>query len=67
MKLLLDTQLLLWAAAEPERLSDEAREAIENIHVEPLFSSASLWRSRSKACWPARFSRGCARAASRAS
>lgn len=43
MKLLLDTQLLLWAAAEPERLSDEAREAIENIHVEPLFSSASLW------------------------
>ena len=32
MKLLLDTQLLLWAAGQPDRLSVEARESIENIH-----------------------------------
>jgi PIN domain nuclease of toxin-antitoxin system len=43
MKLLLDTQLLLWAAGEPDRLSVEAREAIENIDMELIFSSASLW------------------------
>ncbi len=43
MKLLLDTQLLLWAAAEPERLPVEARAAIETVHFELIFSSASLW------------------------
>ncbi len=43
MKLLLDTRLLSWAAAEPERLSVEAREAIENIHADLIFSAASLW------------------------
>jgi PIN domain nuclease of toxin-antitoxin system len=43
MKLLPDTQLLLWAAGQPHRLSVEAREAIENVHNEPMFSSASLW------------------------
>ena len=43
MKLLLDTQLLLWAAGQPDRLSVEAREAIENVHNELMFSSASLW------------------------
>jgi PIN domain nuclease of toxin-antitoxin system len=42
-KLLLDTQLLLWAASEPERLPVEAREAIENIQIELVFSAASLW------------------------
>jgi PIN domain nuclease of toxin-antitoxin system len=43
MKLLLDTQLLLWAAGQPDRLSVEVREAIENVHNELMFSSASLW------------------------
>ena len=43
MKLLLDTQLLLWAAGHPDRLSVEAREAIENVQNELMFSSASLW------------------------
>ena len=36
MKLLLDTQLLLWAAGQPDRLSVEAREAIENVQNEPM-------------------------------
>jgi PIN domain nuclease of toxin-antitoxin system len=43
MKLLLDTHLLLWGAAEPERLSRKAQELIDDPNNELLFSSASLW------------------------
>lgn len=43
MKLLLDTQLLLWAAGEPERLSAAAKKLISNPKNELLFSAASLW------------------------
>jgi PIN domain nuclease of toxin-antitoxin system len=43
MKLLLDTHILLWAAAEPERLSPPARELLENPDTEPVFSPASIW------------------------
>jgi PIN domain nuclease of toxin-antitoxin system len=31
------------AAGQPDRLSVEARGAIENVHNELMFSSASLW------------------------
>lgn len=43
MKLLLDTQVLLWAAGEPARLSASARRLINDVNNEPLFSVASLW------------------------
>lgn len=43
MKLLLDTQLLLWAAGDPERLSERARELLDDPRNELLFSAASLW------------------------
>lgn len=43
MKLLLDTQILLWAAGEPERLSTTARKLLENPRNELVFSAASLW------------------------
>lgn len=43
MKLLLDTHLLLWAAGEPERLSLQAKELLDNPENELLFSAASLW------------------------
>jgi PIN domain nuclease of toxin-antitoxin system len=43
MKLLLDTQLLLWAAGQPERLSATARKLLSNRRNELLFSAASLW------------------------
>ena len=43
MKLLLDTQLLLWAAGEPRRLSARAKKLIKNRKNELLFSAASLW------------------------
>jgi PIN domain nuclease of toxin-antitoxin system len=43
VKLLLDTHLLLWAAAHPDRLSAQARELIEAPDNELVFSAASLW------------------------
>jgi PIN domain nuclease of toxin-antitoxin system len=43
MKFLLDTHLLLWAAAKPRRLSKQARALIDNPDNELLFSAASLW------------------------
>lgn len=43
MIILLDTQVLLWAASAPQRLSDEARDMIRHPGNEPVFSAASLW------------------------
>lgn len=43
MKFLLDTQLLLWAAGQPERLSAAARKLLNDPSNELLFSAASLW------------------------
>jgi PIN domain nuclease of toxin-antitoxin system len=43
VKLLLDTQVLLWAAGEPKRLSARARKLLEDPRHELLFSAASLW------------------------
>lgn len=43
MKLLLDTQLLLWAAGQPERLSKAARNLLNDPQNELSFSAASLW------------------------
>ena len=43
MKLLLDTHLLLWAAGEPDRLSDKAQALINDKQNELFFSAASLW------------------------
>jgi PIN domain nuclease of toxin-antitoxin system len=42
VKLLLDTHLLLWAAAQPERLSSSAQALIEEDGNEPFFGAASL-------------------------
>lgn len=43
MKLLLDTQLLLWAAGQPERLSASARKELSDPANELIFSAASMW------------------------
>ena len=43
MKLLLDTQLLLWAAGEPKKLSAKARRLITDTENELMFSAASVW------------------------
>jgi len=43
MKFLLDTHILLWAAGEPDRLSDETRALLDDPGNELLFSAASMW------------------------
>lgn len=43
MKLLLDTQILLWSAAQPQRLSGAARALLQDPKHELLFSAASMW------------------------
>lgn len=43
MKFLLDTQLLLWAAGQPEQLPTAACEVLNNSLNELVFSAASLW------------------------
>jgi len=43
VKLLLDTQLLLWAAGQPKRLSKAASKLLQSPENELLFSAASIW------------------------
>ena len=43
MRLLLDTHILLWALIEPERLSAEVRDGLEDPANVVLFSAASVW------------------------
>lgn len=43
MKLLLDTQVLLWAASNSRRLSAAARKLLNDPDNELCFSAASLW------------------------
>jgi len=40
---LLDTQLILWAVADSDRLSDTARAVLTDTSHEFLFSSAAIW------------------------
>jgi PIN domain nuclease of toxin-antitoxin system len=43
VKFLLDTHLLLWIAAHPERLSEELRDELSDPGNESIFSAASMW------------------------
>lgn len=43
MRILLDTHLLLWAAARSRRLPREARRLLEDAANEVHYSAASLW------------------------
>lgn len=43
MRLLVDTHVLLWAAAEPERLPAAVRRRLESLDNQVLFSAASIW------------------------
>lgn len=43
MKLLLDTQILLWAAGAPQKLPTPMREMIESDDHKLFFSAASIW------------------------
>lgn len=48
MKLLLDTHALVWAASDPDRLSDAARTAIADPSNQLLVSAASAWEMSTK-------------------
>ncbi|WP_308465605.1 type II toxin-antitoxin system VapC family toxin [Rathayibacter soli] len=43
MNLLLDTHILLWAAYSPHRLSQRARQLLEDAENRLVFSAASIW------------------------
>jgi PIN domain nuclease of toxin-antitoxin system len=43
VRLLLDTHLLLWAAANSKRLPREARQLIEDENNDVYYSAASIW------------------------
>lgn len=43
MRLLVDTHVLLWAVAEPDKLPSAHRERLESPDNEILFSAASIW------------------------
>ena len=43
MRLLLDTHLLLWAAASSARLPHEARELLQDDRNDVYYSAASIW------------------------
>jgi PIN domain nuclease of toxin-antitoxin system len=43
VRLLLDTHLLLWAAASSKRLSREARALLEDGRHDAYYSAASIW------------------------
>jgi PIN domain nuclease of toxin-antitoxin system len=49
MRLLVDTHLLLWAAASSRRLPQEARRLLEDPENEVFYSAASLWEIAIKA------------------
>ena len=43
MNLLLDTQVLLWAAGVSDRLPDDGRTLLEHSETRLVFSAASIW------------------------
>ena len=43
MKLLLDTHIILWAAGQPDKLSESAREMLVDTGNILFFSAASIW------------------------
>ncbi|MDE0622176.1 MAG: type II toxin-antitoxin system VapC family toxin [Bryobacterales bacterium] len=43
MRLLLDTHVLIWVTAEPDRISKDVLRIIEGRDTELVFSAASVW------------------------
>ncbi len=48
MRLLLDTQLLVWIAMFPDRLSEAARVLLSNPRNDLVFSAVSIWEAAIK-------------------
>jgi len=43
VRLLLDTHVLIWVTAEPDRISNDVLRIIESRDTELVFSAASVW------------------------
>jgi PIN domain nuclease of toxin-antitoxin system len=43
MKVLLDTHIILWAAGQPDKLSEAARDTLVDTRNSLFFSTASIW------------------------
>jgi PIN domain nuclease of toxin-antitoxin system len=43
VRILADTHVLVWAAADPERLAPQARELLVDSHADVWFSVISIW------------------------
>ena len=43
MKLLLDTHIVLWAAGQPDKLSEQAHRLLKTPENSLFFSAASIW------------------------
>lgn len=43
MRILLDTHLLIWAVADPDRLDKKTADDLEDAANDVLFSAASIW------------------------
>jgi len=43
VSVLLDTHVLLWAASEPQKLRQPARDALRNAATKVVVSAASIW------------------------
>lgn len=48
MSYLFDTQILVWAAREPERLDEETVLRLKDMRTKRVFSVASVWESAIK-------------------
>jgi PIN domain nuclease of toxin-antitoxin system len=48
MKYLLDTQVLLWAASAPDKLSEKWRECLADRQNDLIYSAASFWEIATK-------------------
>jgi hypothetical protein len=51
MRVLLDTHILLWAAAGSPALSEQARQVLVSDAAELFFSAASIWEVAIKPAW----------------
>jgi PIN domain nuclease of toxin-antitoxin system len=48
LRVLLDTHVVLWAVASPDRLSPPARTLLEDLRTDVLVSAASAWEIATK-------------------
>jgi PIN domain nuclease of toxin-antitoxin system len=48
VRLLLDTHVLIWSAGNPERLSDQVTDLLNNTNNSWIFSIASIWEMQIK-------------------